>query len=136
MPADTRFVFQRWIMQARRDLKAAEALLAAGAYEWATFLAHQAAERALKGYLYFHGDQNIVGHSIRALFHKCRHYAPGFELGHDVGRLDEFYAGPRFPDSFTEDVPADAVSPDDAEASVELARMAVELVDKVTAEEG
>jgi HEPN domain-containing protein len=121
-------------MQARRDLKAAEALREVGAYEWAVFLAHQATERVLKGFLYFKGETKYVGHSIRSLVYKCRNFSPSFEVAHDVGRLDDFYSAPRFPDSFTEDVPADAVTPEDAEMSVELARVAVEVVDRVAGE--
>jgi HEPN domain-containing protein len=134
MESEKRLAFSRWMMQSRRDLKAAEALLAAGSFEWAVFLAHQVAERALKGYLYNRGEKNIVGHAIRALVHKCRNHSSVFEVAHDVGKLDEFYAGPRFPDFFTAEVPADTVTPEDAEISVQLARVAVELVDKVSAE--
>ncbi|HUU56164.1 MAG TPA: HEPN domain-containing protein [bacterium] len=129
-------IFQRWLLQGRRDLKAAEVLQKSGAYEWAAFLAQQAAERVLKAFLYFHGEESVMGHSIRSLVHKCSSYAAAFEVVHDAGRIDEFYTAPRFPDSFGEDVPADAITPEKAEVAVELARMVVELVDKLASEEG
>jgi len=127
--------FEKWVWQARRDVAAAAALHAAGHDEWAVFLAHQAAERALKAFLYLRGTKLIVGHAIRALVHKCAQHAPTFEVIHDAGRLDELYRGPRFPDAFGPEIPADAATAADAEAAVELARMTVELVDKLGREE-
>lgn len=128
--------FDKWLRQARRDVAAAVALYEKGFEEWAVFLAHQAAERALKAYLYLHGTKVIVGHAIRALVHKCAQISPTFEVIHDAGRLDELYRGPRFPDAFGTDVPQDTASAEDAEAAVELARMTVELVDKLGREGG
>jgi len=128
--------FERWVFQARRDLSAAAALHANGSDEWAIFLAHQAAERALKAFLYLKGERAIVGHSIRSLVHKCAHFASSFEVIHDAGKLDELYVGPRFPDTFAAEIPADGARPEDAGDAVELARMTVELVDKLAREEG
>jgi HEPN domain-containing protein len=136
MDGERLLIFQRWLLQGRRDLKAAEVLRDNGAYEWAAFLAQQAAERVLKAYLYHSGEEAVMGHSIRSLVHKCSSYAPAFEKIHDAGRMDDFYAAPRFPDSFDEDVPADAITPEQAEVAVGLAHKAVELVDKLSSEEG
>jgi len=121
-------------MQGRRDLDAAAVLQKSGAYEWAAFLAQQAAERVLKAYLYYRGETAVVGHSIRSLVHKCGSYADAFEAVHDAGRLDDFYAAPRFPDRFDADVPAYAITPEEAEAAVGLARTVVELVNGIAAE--
>jgi HEPN domain-containing protein len=136
MDGDRLLIFQRWLMQGRRDLKAADLLQKNGAYEWAAFLGQQAAERVLKAYLYHRGEEAVMGHSIRSLIHKCGSYDATFEAAHDAGRIDDFYSAPRFPDSFGQDVPADAITPEDAEVSVELARTVVELVDKLASEEG
>lgn len=129
-------IFRRWLQQGQRDLGAAEVLRQNDVYEWATFLAHQAAERALKAYLYYHDETSVIGHSIRALVHKCGARDAAFEAVHDVGKLDEFYAAPRFPDSFAEEVPAYAVTPEQAEVAVAVARKAVELVNKLAPPEG
>ena len=135
MDGDRLLIFQRWLMQGRRDLKAADLLQKSGAYEWAAFLGQQAAERVLKAYLYHRGEDAVVGHSIRSLIHKCSSYDAAFEAVHEAGRIDDFYAAPRFPDSFGQDVPADAITPEDAEVSVGLARTVVGLVDKLASEE-
>ena len=135
MDGDKRFRFQRWLMQSRRDLKAAELLRDHGAYEWAVLSAQLAAERVLKAYLFLQGDANIVEHSIRSLVHKCAAHSPAFDAAHDAGRLDEFYLAPRFPDDFSEEVPADAVQPEDAGIAVELAQLAVDVVAKFAEEE-
>jgi HEPN domain-containing protein len=128
-------IFRRWLQQGQRDLGAAEVLRQNDAYEWATFLAHQAAERVLKAYLYYHGEA-VLGHSIRALVLKCRAREAAFEAVGDTGKLDDFYAGPRFPDSFTDDVPAYGVTPEQAEVAVALARRAVDLVNRLAPGEG
>ena len=129
-------IFRRWLQQGQRDLGAAEVLRQNDVYEWATFLAHQAAERVLKAYLYYHDETSVIGHSIRALVHKCGARDAAFEAGHDAGKLDDFYAAPRFPDSFAEEVPAYAVTPEQAEVAVAVARKAVELVNKLAPPEG
>ncbi len=134
MEKEKKLAFDRWVFQARRDLDAAALLYEKGSHEWAIFLAHQAAERALKAFLYLHGDKNIVGHAIRSLVYKCAAHASTFEVIHDAGKLDELYVGPRFPDAFTAEIPADGAKAGDAEDAVELARMTVELVDKLAGE--
>jgi HEPN domain-containing protein len=129
-------IFRRWLQQGQRDLSAAEVLRQNDAYEWATFLAHQAAERVLKAYLFYHDETSVIGHSIRTLVLKCGSREKAFEAVHDVGKLDDFYAAPRFPDSFEEEVPAYAVTPEQAEVAVELAGKAVALVGELAPAEG
>jgi HEPN domain-containing protein len=129
-------IFRRWLQQGQRDLGAAEVLRQNDVYEWATFLEHQAAERVLKAYLYYHDEASVMGHSIRTLVLKCRSRDEAFEAVHDAGKLDDFYSAPRFPDSFGEEVPAYAVTPEQAEVAVAVARKAVELVNKLAPEEG
>jgi HEPN domain-containing protein len=136
MDRERLLMFRRWLQQGQRDLGAAEVLRQNDAYEWATFLAHQAAERVLKAYLYYHDEASVIGHSIRALVLKCGSREPAFGAIQEVGKLDDFYAGPRFPDSFSEDVPAYAVTPEQAEVAIALARKAVDLVGKLAPEEG
>ncbi len=136
MDSEKLHIFRRWLQQGQRDLGAAEVLRQNDVYEWATFLAHQAAERVLKAYLYYDDEPSIIGHSIRSLVLKCSARDASFEAVADAGKLDDFYKAPRFPDSFSEEVPAYAVTPEQAEVAVKLARKAVELVDKLAPGEG
>ncbi len=136
MDREKLFIFRRWLQQGQRDVNAADVLRQNDVYEWATFLAHQATERVLKAYLFYHDEATVFGHSIRALVLKCNSREPAFGPVLDVGKLDDFYAGPRFPDTFGEDVPAYAVTPEQAEVAVALARKAVELVGKLAPQEG
>jgi HEPN domain-containing protein len=136
MDGEKLLIYERWLHQGQRDLGAAEVLRQNDTYEWATFLAHQAAERVLKAYLYYHGEAAVIGHSIRALLLKCNSRDAAFEAVNEAGKLDDFYAGPRFPDSFAEEVPAYAVTPEQAEVAVKLAHRVVELVRKLAPEEG
>lgn len=136
MEPEKLLIFRRWLQQGQRDLGAAEVLRRNDTYEWATFLAHQAAERVLKAYLYYHDEAAVVGHSIRSLILKCSARDAAFEAVRDTGKLDDFYAAPRFPNNFAEDVPAYAVTPEQAEVAVALARKAVDLVGKLAPQEG
>jgi HEPN domain-containing protein len=136
MDSEKLHIFRRWLQQGQRDLSAAEVLRQNDVYEWATFLAHQAAERVLKAYLYYHDETSLIGHSIRSLVLKCSARDDAFEAVHGAGKLDDFYTAPRFPDSFSEEVPAYAVTPEQAEVAVKLARNAVELVNKLAPGEG
>ncbi|MCD6312337.1 MAG: HEPN domain-containing protein [Thaumarchaeota archaeon] len=69
-----------WIKQARRDLEAAEHQLAGEFYEWACFLAQQAAEKAVKAFFQKLGAEafsHSVAGPLSSLPEKLR---PGGEL--------------------------------------------------------
>jgi HEPN domain-containing protein len=57
---------ERWLSQARSDLRAAENSLAGGSFDWACFQSQQAGEKALKAYWYHHG-KDPWGHSLLRL---------------------------------------------------------------------
>jgi Uncharacterized conserved protein related to C-terminal domain of eukaryotic chaperone, SACSIN len=52
-----------WFRQSLRDLELAERIMDAGYYEWACFVAQQAAEKAVKA-LYQHLGMEVWGHSV------------------------------------------------------------------------
>jgi len=58
---------QRWLSQAENDVSAAKLLKDAGYCNLACFHAQQAAEKALKGFLYSKGADNVWGHSVARL---------------------------------------------------------------------
>ncbi len=55
---------ERWLAQAKRDLD--DARFAASGTRWnlASFLAQEAAEKALKAFLYNRGAEAVWGHSL------------------------------------------------------------------------
>ncbi len=58
---------KRWLRQAERDLDDARYAFKGKRYNLTCFLAQQAAEKALKGYLYAQGAELVMGHSVREL---------------------------------------------------------------------
>ena len=58
---------KRWLKQAMEDLKWAKYLLKEGAYYLVCFLSQQIAEKSLKAYLYYKGEEIVIGHSIHKL---------------------------------------------------------------------
>ncbi len=64
MRGDPRREGRRWLDQAQVDLQWARHLNEQGAYYLVCFLAQQAAEKALKAFLYAQGEELVVGHSV------------------------------------------------------------------------
>jgi len=58
---------KRWMTQAEFDLKDAEFTFNGKRYNLTCFLAQQSAEKALKGYLYYKGAEQVWGHSVAEL---------------------------------------------------------------------
>lgn len=94
-----------WFDQARRDLKAARHLLAAGDFEWACFAAQQASEKAAKAVYQARGEE-ARGHTVTDLLQ-------GFEppIGVDpplldmARELDTYYIPTRYPNAHAEGAP-------------------------------
>ena len=57
----------RWVRQAEEDLKDSKYNSEGGKHHLACFLSQQAAEKAVKGYLYFRGAEDVWGHSLSDL---------------------------------------------------------------------
>jgi HEPN domain-containing protein len=92
-----------WLLQAERDLEQAEASREGQRHEWACFAAQQAAEKAVKAFHLYLG-QEAWGHVVARLL---------TELPVEVDRslvekakvLDNFYIGTRYPDGHPEGPP-------------------------------
>ncbi len=91
--------------QALRDLEQAEDSQAAGRHEWASFAAHQAAEKAVKA-LHLHLGQDAWGHVVARLFHDLPEAVTVPQGLVEQGRvLDNFYIPSRYPNSHPEGAP-------------------------------
>lgn len=123
----------RWLDQAERDLAAAESNQRAGFHEWACFLAQQAAEKALKSFLYLGGERAVIGHSINDLLLRCTAQEPGFARHRAAKRLDEVYISSRYPNGLTSGTPGQFYEEKDAEECRVLAREIVAFVKKQSA---
>jgi len=96
-----------WLAQARRDLKAARDNLAAQDYDWCSYQCQQSAEKAIKAFLRFHGNEKR-GHDLLGLFKEVKEKMELAEKVVDAGRrLNQQYFRSRYPDSIAEGFPAE-----------------------------
>ncbi len=124
--------WRRWLAQAQYDLAAARHSQTGGFYALACFLAQQVAEKALKAFLYAHGERAVLGHSVSELCARCaatnQAFAPLCPSG---GKLDRYYIPTRYPNGLPGGVPAEAYARDDAESALALAEQFVQLVNRL-----
>ena len=91
----------KWFEQAERDLEDSRILLAAESYASASFYAQQAAEKALKGFLYAKGFRGLVTHSVLDLVEETTKFERVFEKYRDQAKeLDRHYIGARYPNFY------------------------------------
>ena len=107
--------YKDWLMQARRDLKAARDSLNAGNYEWTAFQAQQGAEKALKALLRYHNHE-ARGHTLVHLLDTVQDFVvvPA-DLWPKVRELDRHYIQPRYPNGFATGYPAEFYDQETAE---------------------
>ena len=89
--------FSRRFQQAWDDLDAARTSKDAGHHEWACFQAQQAAEKALKAFLFLQGKRQFLSHSIQELLREAREIDASLEAVSKARRLDEYYILTRYP---------------------------------------
>lgn len=91
---------ERWLRQAEADLRMAVVSTNSEGYEWACFQAQQAAEKALKAFLYDKGYTSVMTHSLTELVAECEKVGVSFqEVASEVHFLDQFYVPTRYPNS-------------------------------------
>lgn len=123
--------WERWLLQARADVETAQFLLEGEKYYMACFVAQQAAEKALKAFLFSRGAATVFGHSIDRLCRDCAAHDSDFErLRPRVKNLDHYYIEARYPNGLPEETPVEYFERADAETAVAEAR---EVVDAVSA---
>lgn len=92
----------RWLEQGRRDLEDAKILAEAGSYASACFHCQQAAEKALKGFLYSKGLRAILTHSVTRLMEECSKFEKLPCFAEEARELDRHYIGSRYPNFYPE----------------------------------
>jgi HEPN domain-containing protein len=116
--------YLRWVEMARRTLRSAERDLEGGDHNWACFKAHHAAGCAVKGLAHGLG-MGAHGHSVSALLAKLPRELGVEDLMDDAKLLDKYYVPTRYPDAWSEGVPADYYTRAEAEQALLLARKLV-----------
>ena len=119
----------RWLAQATADRHTVKVLVDGGVYYMACFVAQQAAEKALKAFLYASGEDPVFGRSVYRLCSRCGAIDPAFaELAPVVKNLDQYYIETRYPNGLPDQVPAEFFDQVDAERATEMTDRVLELV--------
>lgn len=122
---------KRWLKQARRDLEDARYCHEGGRYNIACFLAQQAAEKALKAYLYSEGE-DPWGHSVAELVARCKEINEAFSrLASEAATLDKYYIPTRYPNGLPGGIPAEAFDSHDGERALQVAEQVIERVQQL-----
>ena len=109
----------RWLSQARHDIDAAALNAREGYAAWACFLAQQAAEKALKAYLYAQGERVVIGHATHLLLKRCQQYDACFEsLQDSCRRLDQYYISTRYPNGLPGGIPHEVYTREQAQEAI------------------
>ena len=129
MKPEPRAEGRRWLVQAEDDLRFAELAARERFFAQACFNSQQAAEKALKAFLYARGAEQVMGHSVADLAAECARLEPEFaKLKERAAPLDQFYLSTRYPNSLPGGIPAEAFTARDAERALEMAREVIAVV--------
>ena len=119
----------RWLQQAQHDVRAAAHSRKGGFHEIACFLAQQAAEKALKAFLYAQGERPVLGHATHLLVQRCAAYQPKYlDLLDGCRRLDQFYIATRYPNGIPDGIPHDVYTGDQADEAVSISHSILDAV--------
>jgi len=112
----------RWLAQAERDLDDARFAAKGDRHNLACFLCQQAAEKALKAFLYSMGAQKVWGHSAAELCDDAGEFDKGLlSLRQHAGLLDKYYVPTRYPNGLPGGIPAEAFGVEDSSQALRLA---------------
>ena len=119
----------RWFRQAERDLEDATFNRQGERYNLACFLCQQAAEKAVKAYLYRRGAEDVWGNSLLDLCEDAKIFEMYFDtIKAEARQLDKYYDITRYPQYLPSGIPAEAFDDIDAERAIELAEIVVRFV--------
>ena len=110
-----------WLKQAERDLQTARLNLEGGSYEWACFIAQQAAEKAVKALCEKHRVMTR-SHQLTRLLEVVKNLEAVPDDLHEKGAvLDRFYIPTRYPNGFGSGAPMEYFFRRDAEEAISYA---------------
>ena len=119
----------RWMRQSEQDLSDARLSKEHERYNLACFMAQQCGEKAVKGYLYARGAEDVWGNSLADLCEDAKY----FEMLFDVLKsraifLDKYYELTRYPNFLPGGIPSEVFDVLEAERAIELAEEVVRFV--------
>ena len=124
-------VASAWLQQARQDLDDATFNASGNRHNVACFLAQQAAEKALKAFLYAQGIEQVRGHSVEALSRQAAQFDDSLApLTMQAAPLDQYYIPTRYPNGLpVGSIPAHCYDSNDSARALQLAGTVVEAVE-------
>ncbi|OGP96643.1 MAG: hypothetical protein A2157_11875 [Deltaproteobacteria bacterium RBG_16_47_11] len=128
----------RWFTQARDEFHDADELRERKRFYLALFHFQQAAEKALKAYLYLKVESFEVfyTHSIDDLLEMVFEIDPDFKEVTHAKKLDKYYILTRYPNGLPGGVPSRYFDdPKEAEEAMELTKRVIDLVERKITEE-
>ena len=121
----------RWLTQAEDEIQDARTLRDAERFYLSLFLCQQSAEKALKGFLYLHGENPVFQHSVAELLKIAKAIDPDFNVLKAVKRLDDYYIPTRYPNGLPGDVPSRYYTdPDEADRALGWSQEIITLVEQ------
>lgn len=122
---------KRWFQQAKRDLEDAVYLKEGQRYNLACFLSQQAAEKAIKAYLYSQGAEFVWGHSVAELINDAIQFDKSFvEVKKEGASLDKYYIPTRYPNGLPGGIPSEAFTEEDAVSAIDKATKIIKFVEE------
>src|SRR5690554_4184836 len=129
MKPDYKHEAGRWLGQALRDIDDAGFSQQGSRYNLCCFLAQQAAEKALKAFLYLQGAEFVWGHSVIELCEDAGKFdARFFDVKKEAASLDKYYIPTRYPNGLPGGLPSEAFQQEDGESALRKANIIIELV--------
>ena len=117
----------RWLRQAEQDLNDARYLKEGGRHNMACFMGQQAAEKAIKAYLYHKRVEDVWGHSLLDLCEDAKLFDMMFDtMKSEARQLDKYHYITRYPEFLPSGTSFDAFNEIDSERSIELSTQVVE----------
>lgn len=90
----------RWLRQAAHDLDVARKHFADQFFADVCYAAEQAAQKALKGYLYGRGERSVPEHALLELVQRAGKYDAQYRvLSSGASTLTQYYIPTRYPDA-------------------------------------
>lgn len=114
---------RRWLAQAEHDLDDARFNAGGARHNVAAFLAEQAAEKALKAFLYAQGLREVRGHSVLQLGQQTAAFDAALaQVAETAAPLDQYYVPTRYPNGLAPGgVPSLAYTEQDSDRAIGLA---------------
>ena len=118
--------FNRWQAHARSTLRSAYIDKSSGFYNWACFKAQQSAEYSVKAFLRGVGSDSF-GHSVSMLLKRA-------EFGENIinlaKKIDKYYIPTRYTDAWSEGLPEDYYTTEEAEDALVCSEKVISEVDE------